>query len=191
MGYTTYFNGSLKFNKPVEDWLVAYIDKFNKTRRMKRNNEKIKELFPDWKKHCFAGNLGVEGEYFVGGIGFYGQDSDSSVLDHNYPASTQPGLWCQWVIGGNNDELMWDEGEKFYDYVEWLEYMIANFFDPLGYVLNGDISWEGEESDDVGIIHVEDNFVDVEYGVHVHSMSDIDTDDMIKELEKRGFKVTA
>jgi hypothetical protein len=191
MGYTTYFDGSLKFNKPVEDWLVEYVNKFNKTRRMKRNNEKIKELFPDWKKHCFAGNLGEEGEYFIGGLGYYGQDSDGSVLDHNVPARTQPGLWCQWVIGDNNDELMWDEGEKFYDYVEWLEYMIDNFFAPLGYVLNGDISWEGEESDDVGVIHVEDNIVDVEYGVHVHSMSAIDTDDMIKELEKRGYKVTA
>jgi hypothetical protein len=191
MGYSTWFDGSLKFNKPVEDWLVEYVNKFNKTRRMKRDNEKIKEMFPNWKYLCFAGNLGEEGEFFVGGLGYYGQDSDGSVLDHNAPASTQPGLWCQWVIGGNNDELMWDEGEKFYDYVEWLEYMIDNFFEPLGYVLNGDISWEGEESDDVGVIHVEDNIVDVEYGVHVHSMSAIDTDDMIKELEKRGYKVTA
>lgn len=191
MGYTTYFDGSLKFNKPVEDWLVEYINKFNKTRRMKRDNEKIKELFPDWKKQCFAGNLGEEGEFFIGGLGYYGQDNDGSVLDHNRPSIKQPGLWCQWVIGGNNDELVWDEGEKFYDYVEWLEYMISNFFDPLGYILNGDITWDGEESDDTGVIHVEDNIVDVEYGVHVHSMSAMDTDDMIKELEKRGYKVTA
>ena len=191
MGYTTYFDGSLKFNKPVEDWLVEYINKFNTTRRMKRDNAKIKELFPDWEKLCFAGNLGEEGEYFIGGLGYYGQGNDGSVLDHNCPAKTQPGLWCQWIIGGDNDELMWDGGEKFYDYVEWLEYMIANFFDPLGYVLNGDITWEGEESDDVGVIHVEDNVVDVEYGVHVHSMSAMDTDAMIKELEKRGYKVTA
>ena len=191
MGYTTYFDGSLKFNKPVEDWLVEYIDRFNNSRRMKRDNEKIKELYPKWKDLCFNGDLGVDGEYFVGGIGFMGQGDDDSVLEHNYPASTQPGLWCQWVIGGNNDELMWDEGEKFYDYVEWLEYMIDNFFDPLGYILNGDITWEGEDSDDVGVIHVEDNIVDIEYGVHVYSMSAIDTDDMIKELEKRGYKVTA
>lgn len=191
MGYTTWFDGSLKFNKPVEDWLVEYINKFNNTRRMKRDNAKIKELFPDWKKQCFAGNLGEEGEFFVGGLGFYGQDSDGSVLNNNGPAKTQPGLWCQWIIGGDNDELMWDEGEKFYDYVEWLKYMINNFFDPLGYILNGDITWEGEESDDTGIIHVENNNVDVEYGVHVHSMSEIETDDLIEELERRGYKVTA
>ena len=191
MGYTTWFNGSFKFDRPVEDWLVEYINKFNKTRRMKRDNAKIKELFPNWEKLCLDGNLGEQGEYFIGGLGYYGQDKDGSVLDNNGPASTQPGLWCQWVIEGNNDELMWDEGEKFYDYVEWLEYMIDNFFDPLGYVLNGDVTWDGEESDDTGVIHVENNVVDVEYGIHEYSMSAIDTDDMIKELERRGYKVTA
>ena len=169
--------------------MVEYIDKFNRTRRMRRDNEKIKELFPNWKELCFEGNLGEDGEYFVGGLGFYGQDSDGSVLNHNCSARTQPGLWCHWVIGGDNDELMWDESEKFYDYIEWLEYMIDNFFAPLGYILNGDILWEGEESDDVGVIRVTDNVVDVEYGVHAYSMSDIDTDVMIKELERRGYKV--
>lgn len=191
MGYTTYFNGSLEFNKPVEDWLVGYIDKFNKTRRMKRNNEKIKELYPEWKKLCFAGNLGEDGEYFIGGIGPYGQGDDDSILNYNYPASTQPGLWCQWVIGGDNDELMWDGREKFYNYVEWLEYMIDNFFDPLGYELSGDITWDGEYRDDCGIIHVVNNFIEIKHGIHAYSMDDIDTNDMIKELAKRGYKVTA
>ena len=191
MGYSTWFDGSLKFNKPVENWLVEYIDKFSNTRRMKRNNEKIKEQFPDWKKHCFAGNLGEEGEYFIGGLGLYGQDEDVSVVDGNCPAKTQPGLWCQWMIGGNNDELMWDEGEKFYNYIDWLYYLIENFFDPLGYELTGDITWEGEDSDDCGTIHVVNNFVEIKNGIHAYSMDDIDTSDLIEELNKRGYKVTA
>lgn len=189
MGYTTYFNGSPKFNKPVEDWLVDYIDKFTRTRRMRRDNTKIKELFPNWKKLCFAGNLGEDGEYFIGGLGFYGQDHDDSVLNINGPARTQPGLWCHWVIGGDNDELMWDKSEKFYDYIEWLKYMIDDFFEPLGYTLNGDISWEGEEPDDFGNIHVENNVVNANYGIRVYDLSNIDTDVMIKELERRGYKV--
>ena len=191
MGYSTWFDGSLKFNKPVEDWLVEYIDKLSKTRRMKRNNEKIKEMFPDWKKNCFAGNLGEDGEYFIGGLGLYGQDNDDSVVDQNRPASTQPGLWCQWVIGGNNDELVWDEGEKFYNYIDWLYYLIENFFDPLGYELTGDITWEGEDSDDCGTIHVVNNIVEIKNGIHVYSMDGIDTSDLIAELNKRGYKVTA
>lgn len=188
MGYTTDFDGALEFNKPVEDWLVEYINKFSATRRMKRDNAKIKELFPNWEQMCFMGNLGVNGEYFIGGTGFMGQDSDPSVIDHNNPAKTQPELWCQWII--ENNELVWDGGEKFYCYVDWLEYLIDNFFEPLGYILNGEISWQGEESDDCGVILVEDNYVTTHEGIHVYSARDIDTDVMIKELEKRGYQVT-
>ena len=191
MGYTTYFNGSFKFNKPVEDWLTEYIHKFSTTRRMKRDNEKIKELFPNWESMCFNGYLGKDGEYFVGGTGFYGQDKDESVINYNGPACTQPGLWCDWEIDATNNELVWNEAEKFYYYIDWLEYLIDNFFEPLGYVLNGEVKWEGEESEDLGIIHVENNVIDVSYGVHAYSLSSVDTGDLIAELRSRGYKVTA
>lgn len=165
MGYTTYFNGAFKFDKPVTDELRDYIDKFCNTRRMTRDNEKIKELYPNWKELCFNGELGANGAYFVGGDGFFGQHVDASVLDHNNSGS-QPGLWCQWVIDG--DELVWDDGEKFYYYVEWLEYLIEHFFAPSGYVLNGTVFYEGEDSDDFGKIIVTDNVVKVAYGYRVY-----------------------
>lgn len=187
MGYDTYFEGSLKFDKPVEAWLVDYINKFNKTRRMQRDNEKIKELFPNWKELCFNGDLGEQGEYFVGGRGFYGQDRDESIVNYNYSPYNQPGLWCKWTI--TETELMWDDAEKFYDYVEWLRYLIKNFFAPLGYTLNGDICWSGENRDDFGTIHVVNNVIAVEYGIYAMSMSDLKTEDLIKELLDRGFAV--
>lgn len=189
MGYTTWFDGSLSFNKPVEDWLVDYINKFSATRRMKRDPEKIKELFPNWKELCFNGELGRDGAYFVVDTGNCGQNHDDSIIDYNRPPVGQPELWCQWVI--ENGELMWDGGEKFYGYVEWLEYLIKHFFAPLGYLLNGDITWEGEDSEDLGTIHVVDNDVEVQYGEKIYSMSDLSTDILISELESRGYKVTA
>lgn len=163
MGYNTDFWGSLKFNKPVEDWLVDYIDNFSGTRRMRRDPKKIEKVFPDWKSKCFNGDLGVDGGYFIGGVGFYGQDCDESVLSVNTPPVGQPGLWCQWII--ENGELVWDGGEKFYNYVEWLEYLIKHFFAPLGYVLNGVIGFQGESYDDRGNIEVTDNrvFIDWHY----------------------------
>ena len=188
MGYTTDFSGSLSFNKPVEKWLVDYLDKFNETRRMKRDPEKIKKVFPNWKDFCFNGDLGTEGEYFVGGLGFCGQDSDASVLDHNYPAKTQPGLWCQWKV--TEDALEWDGGEKFYNYEEWLEYLIDNFFEPLGYILNGEIAWQGEENDDFGTISVEDNIISMNYGMRIVDMGCLPTETIIAELERRGYAVT-
>lgn len=188
MGYSTDFYGSLKFNKPVAPWLVEYVNKFSDTRRMKRDPEKIKEQFPNWGELCFNGDLGEEGEYFIGGVGSFGQDVDTSVLDHNNPAKTQPGLWCQWIINEKDSCLEWDGGEKFYNYEEWLEYLIDNFFEPLGYKLNGDIEWQGEDRDDRGTIHVDNNWIDMQYG---SSMDDFDDDDLIAELKKRGYKVTA
>ena len=188
MGYNTDLIGSFEFNKPVTEELKNYIDRFSNTRRMKRDVEKIKTIYPDWANLCFNGNLGEEGEYFVGGDNIlYGQGSDDSIVNGNFAPASQPGLWCQWIIRG--DELVWDEGEKFYNYVEWLEYLIKHFFEPLGYVLNGDVLWQGEDYDDCGVICVQNNTIDLKYGLHVYSMEDIETSVLIEELTKRGYKV--
>lgn len=187
MGYDTTFSGGLHFNKPVAEWLADYINEFSSSRRMKRDPEKIKEIYPNWGKLCFNGELGEEGEYFIGEEGY----RDESVVDYNSPPATQPGLWCQWII--HNGQLMWDGNEKFYNYEEWLQYLIDNFFEPLGYILNGDIEWQGEDSEDFGCIHVVDNFIDMQYGEKVYSWSDalkgIATEDLIAELKVRGYDV--
>lgn len=187
MGYSTWFSGSLKFNKEVSEELREYINRFSSVRHMSRDNDKIKEIYPNWKELCFLGEIGNNGEYFAPISKNHGQEHDNSILDYNRSGSC-PGLWCQWII--ENDELIWDEGEKFYNYVEWLHYLIDNFFDPLGYVLNGEITWDGEDSDDIGTITVTDNYVEVEYGVHLYSMSDMSDSELITELEKRGYKVS-
>lgn len=191
MGYTTDFDGTLSFNKPVTEQLKEYINRFSYTRRMPRDNEKIKKIYPNWRELCFFGELGNKGEYFAPISNCYGQDDDGTVLDYNgYKENVHPGLWCQWIINDDGD-LAWDGGEKFYNYEEWLNYLIDRFFAPLGYVLNGDITWQGEAFDDFGTIHVVDNVVTMKYGVMVASMSDLDTNDLIAELESRGYKVSA
>lgn len=189
MGYTTDFYGSLSFNKPVEDWLVEYINRFGDTRRMKRDVEKLKTTFPDWEKHCFNGDIGPEGAFFVGGEGFMGQDVDPSIVDYNRPPAGQPGLWCQWIINVDG-ELTWDGGEKFYHYIEWLEYLIDKFFAPLGYILNGDIEWQGEGYEDFGTIHVVNNIVTEKCGIRIPSIEDLETSVLIDELTSRGYKIS-
>jgi hypothetical protein len=69
-----------------------------------------------------------------------------------------PGIWCQWIIN-DEGELVWDGGEKFYNYVEWLKYLIENYFQPWGVLLNGEIEWQGESMEDRGMIVVVDNVV--------------------------------
>ena len=188
MGYSTDFYGSVSFNKPVTDELKDFINKFSKVRHMRRDVNKIKELFPDWINKCWKGDLGINGEYFIGGNGFMGQDRDTSVIAYNCPSQNQPGLWCQWIIN-DNGELEWDGGEKFYNYVEWLEYLIGHFFEPEGYILNGTIEFHGEDEDDFGNIVVVNNRVDIEYGIHVMDLSDIDDSTLIEELHSRGYAV--
>jgi len=162
MGYHTDFNGSFNLDKPLTAAQVNYLKKFAETRRVKRDISKLSMPTEDMT-HIKVG-LPNKDEYFVDCLGFMGQDKDDSILDYNSPPAGQPGLWCQWVPTDDGESIVWDEGEKFYNYVEWIEYIIENFLKPWGYVLNGEVSWNGEEQGDVGIIVVENNEVRTKQG---------------------------
>ena len=68
-----------------------------------------------------------------------------------------PGTWCKWISSDDGTQLVWDGREKFYDYAEWLTHLIDHYFKPWGYTLNGAVYWDGEDSDDHGIMRLEDN----------------------------------
>ena len=144
MGYTTDFSGSFQFNKQLSSKMLDYLKKFNETRRMGRSTDAV---------------FGTQGEFFVFGGGFAGQDREDNILDYNMPPSTQPGLWCQWTPNEDGTELEWDGGEKFYHYTDWLFYLINKILAPNGYVLNGEVEWFGEDRSDVGTIVVKDNVI--------------------------------
>lgn len=158
MGYTTDFNGEFNLDKPLTIEHRAYLTKFSETRRMRRNPS-VADKLPDPDRIAVGLPVGNEGEYFVGAEGFAGQDRDDSVVDYNSSPNNQPGLWCQWIPTEDGTAIVWDGGEKFYDYVEWLEYIIKNFLAPWGYVLNGEVEWFGEDANDRGKIVVKNNAV--------------------------------
>jgi hypothetical protein len=137
----------------------AYLTVFSSTRRMRRDAKEV-EKFPDPVRLAAGLPVGEEGGYFVGGGGFRGQDDDSSVLECNNPPAGQPGLWCHWAPDKYGRAIVWDRGEKFYYYVEWLEYLIKHFLGPWGYVLNGEVRWRGEDREDRGAIVVAANDVE-------------------------------
>ena len=158
MGYTTDFDGEFNLDKPLTLNQINYLNKFNETRRMKRDNS----LLPTSGLHQSVNlPLGVEGEYFVDGLGFAGQDRSENIIDYNATPTTQPSLWCQWCPSEDGESIVWDEGEKFYCYTEWLEYLIFNFLEPWGYKLNGVVKWYGEDHNDRGEIHVNDNKIEI------------------------------
>ena len=121
---------------------------------------------------------GYLGEYYVGGV-----EDKGSILDHNSASGEesyirgldlsgvvdngklkQPSLWLHWVLNEDGDKLEWNGAEKFYYYIEWLRYLIQHFFEPWGIKLNGKVEWQGEESNDFGMISVKDNVVKIYQG---------------------------
>lgn len=178
MGYTTEFYGSFQLDKPLTAMQVEYLNLFADTRRMKRDPANIHMMKMEGRgnKRCFELleklklPIGGEGEFYCG-TGYAGQDGgymnntvDNSVADYNSPPEGQPGLWCQWNPSDDGTEIIWDGSEKFYNYVEWIEYLITNFLKPWGYKLNGIVEWQGEERSDTGVIQIVDNEVTTHSG---------------------------
>ena len=70
-----------------------------------------------------------------------------------------PSFYCQWVPTEDGKAIMWDGGEKFYGYIEWLQHIIDKYLKPKDYVLNGKLLYSGEEIGDTGSITVENNVI--------------------------------
>jgi hypothetical protein len=119
------------------------------------------------KRAKLSEEYGVDGEFYFEDDGDFGQSRNPKfgiIVNYNEPPSTQPSLWCHWIILDDMQTIQWDGGEKFYNYVEWLEYLISKILEPAGYIVNGVIQWVGEDIfDDRGSISVEDNKISVEY----------------------------
>lgn len=161
MGYTTDFKGSFNITPALKPEHKAYINKFSETRRYKRDAG-ITEMMADPIRIAAGLPIGVDGGFYVNHNRCdwpYTRDTRNSVVDYNEPPAGQPGLRCQWVANDEGVELSWDGSEKFYNYIEWLEYLINTFLEPWGYALNGEIKWYGEERADIGKIFVVANTV--------------------------------
>lgn len=156
MGYTTDFEGAFKITPTLKEEHKLYLNTFSETRRMQRDS-KTCETFQDPIRLAVNLPIGVEGEFTVFGGGSYGQDQDTSILNYNKPPETQPGLWCQWVPNEDGTHLEWNGAEKFYYYIEWLNYLHSNFMEPWGYSLCGSVSWKGEDHNDTGVITFNEN----------------------------------
>ncbi len=152
MGYSTDFDGQIEISPPLNVREIAFLTKFNETRRMHRG----------------------EGPYYVDGSGLMGQGPDADVVNYNASAAGQPGLWCQWVPTEDGSALVWDGNEKFAMSAEWMKYLIEHFLKPEsiaegeldfleGHTLNGTIEAQGDQHSDRWDLIVTDNVVMVQY----------------------------
>lgn len=157
---------------PKLNWAqVAYLNRFAETRRMKRNVS-LASAMPDPVRLAVNLPIGDDAEYFVGASSCMAQDFDdiiigngtveiidSSVVEIYCPPASQPNPWCKWTPSASGSRIEWNTIEKFYDYVEWLDYIITHFLKPWGIVVNGSVKWRGEDFDDMGVITVSNNVV--------------------------------
>lgn len=112
MGYDTIFKGFFLFDRPLAKDQILYLKKFANTRRMRRNPEIAKNM-EDLLRLAVDLPVGIDGEFFVGGRGFAGQDKDESVIMSNNPPRSQPGLWCDWEPNESGTKLRWNKKRNF------------------------------------------------------------------------------
>ena len=173
MGYTTDFSGTFRLDKYLSEKHAAYLTRFSVSRRMKRDPKELLNVPDPLREDVFL-PVGEQGEYFVG-MGDPYEDDSRGIVDYNTPPGQgspyarpnvilkniepQPNLWCHWAPTETKDGIEWDGSEKFNEYIDWLDYLIRHFLQPWGYTLNGEVTWEGEDSDDLGKIVVQNNVV--------------------------------
>lgn len=65
----------------------------------------------------------------------------------------KPQSYMQWVPAESLEHIVWDGGEKFYNYIEWLQWLCEKLA-VFGIEINGTLYWSGEDITDNGRIEV-------------------------------------
>ena len=163
MGYTTEFKGiGFWTEPPLRPEHRDFINAFAERRHMMLDASEI-EAGPTRRAVGLDAGVGgtnvLEDDTFRGKP-VHGEDGwskrSSYVLDNNKPPPGVPGLWCQWVVD-DNGHINWDGNEKFYNYLEWLSFLMERYLKPWGYTVEGTLDWQGEDDDDFGRIIVTKN----------------------------------
>ena len=159
--------GEKAVKEPEKFWVLfglrpehqAYLHRFSRTRRIRMDPDRAARLADDVRMAAGL-PVGEEAGYVVTeGVIPREEDYESTVVDRDRPPKGQPGLYCQWVPSGDGMAIVWNGGEKFYNYVPWLTYLLEHFLRPWGYVVNGRMTWQGEVPSDEGTITVRENVV--------------------------------
>lgn len=73
-------------------------------------------------------------------------------LEGNSGSPNAPDSYCDWQLTKDCMGLEWSGAEKFYHYVEWLQWLYDNILKKDGIQITGALKYEGESSDDMGSI---------------------------------------
>lgn len=173
MGYYTSFSGSFRIEPALKKEHWDYLEMFLDKRHMRLDVEQVKDL-PDPRRKALGLPIGVDGEFCVAvqetespwtaaGMQLEPKrvgDRPGLALDPNRPPGDVPSLYTYWRLEEGPEEHYLsgpEDSAKFYEYVEWLTYLLEKFFIPWGYQLTGDVEWRGEDDDDAGQLELVEN----------------------------------
>lgn len=118
MGYTTDFIGHIDIHPPLNDDEQRYLTAFRHTRHFRRE----------------------EGQYAVPGNPVAENRDGIETERYNTVHPRQPSFWCDWQPCWDGCCITWSGGEKFYNAVPWLEYLIDHFLRPGAYAESSELS---------------------------------------------------
>ena len=164
MGYSTDFNGMIKISPNLKELDKEFLDKFFQIRHMKRDMTKLKDISENLIKE-----YGKDGCFYLKDYNNFNEMYDDKTIININDYGDMPSLYCNLEIIEENGEtfIQWNGSEKSYGINEengWFTWLIDNFFKPNGYVLNGEMTWQGEEDDDTGTIKIKNNVVSLHFG---------------------------
>ena len=126
--------------------------------------------------------MGTDAEYFVGEVELNDQRDDPSIINYN-PPSEQPTNCCGWTLTSDYSGLT-SKGiaNRHDEYINWLSYLIKNFFVRWGYILNGRVIIK---SDNPQLLIVNNNNI-VTFDLYQFMLKELTEKDIcIKKLELR------
>ena len=163
MGYSTDFIGNFDIEPALTKEQFDYLIALSQTRRMKRNASLLEDnlTFPDPLREAVGLPVGENGCFYVRSTKNWGQDHDCpSIIDYNDPPLAELSLWCGWTPE-TLDSIAWNGNEKFYEYIAWIKFIVKSIIKPWGLMLNGEVEWKGEDSEDMGKIIIKDNEIEI------------------------------
>jgi hypothetical protein len=168
MGYYTDFDGKFEITPPLSEPHWAYLQQFARVRHMCWHADQVATL-PDPIRKAVGLPVGTDGVYLTDDLAYkasytvlgasYDYTRHESIKDSNRPPGGVPELWCHWIPTEDGTALQADQETPFYKYISWLHFLLLSFLMPWGYTLNGCVTWQGQDSDDRGVIVVERNSV--------------------------------
>lgn len=175
MGYHTDFDGVFTFSRPLT---VNELNKLNKFLELRHVTLDMSDVPDSEKENTLFGEFGENGIFYFG--------EKALTTDVNRPPKLNNvlhmDLYIPWEVGADGDFLSGLYG-KAYKPVDSLRFLIDYFFSKIGVTLNGKVTWEGEESGDVGLINVINNKINVHNGVIVYDNEKTENEKLIEWLK--------